>query len=377
MRTMSQFAPCVSWLSGGGYRIRSKPRRVGILFLQSLKGSTWLALSLFSGSWVSAAAENTTPAASPVALQETNLQQLANATSQIQEQLLTMQRALEQDRLAAKAFAAQNAEALSNGLLALENALTAQQARELETWQNSSQAMERSHRATLIVAGAVAGVGFLALLILTYFQWRTSNKLAEISAAWPMSHGLGSDSPVAALGTGELHAGLGGPAEQASSRLLGALEQLDARLSELKQTISAGGNGERAVNAGEAVTGDAFAGAEAAPSEAVESSHLRTLLNKANSMMNSDNAEAALACCDEALSLAPQNAEALVKKGAILERMHKLNEAIECYDLAIAADNSMTFAYLHKGGLCSRLERFKEALECYEKALRTHEHHTS
>jgi len=73
------------------------------------------------------------------------------------------------------------------------------------------------------------------------------------------------------------------------------------------------------------------------------------------------------------LSLNPNQSEALVRKGATLELLKKLNEAFECYDRAIAANDSMTIAYLHKGGLCNRLERFKEALECYEKALRTQE----
>ena len=71
--------------------------------------------------------------------------------------------------------------------------------------------------------------------------------------------------------------------------------------------------------------------------------------------------------------LDPDHSEALVKKGAALERLQKLNEAIECYDRAIAVDSSMTTAYLYKGGLYNRLERFKEALQCYEKALHTHD----
>jgi tetratricopeptide (TPR) repeat protein len=69
----------------------------------------------------------------------------------------------------------------------------------------------------------------------------------------------------------------------------------------------------------------------------------------------------------------PNNTEALVKKGAALEKLRKLDEAIVCYDQAIAADSSMTIAYLQKGGLCNRLERFSEAMECYEQALRTQE----
>ena len=73
------------------------------------------------------------------------------------------------------------------------------------------------------------------------------------------------------------------------------------------------------------------------------------------------------------LTLDPNHTEALVKKGAALERLRKLDEAIVCYDQAIAADNSLTIAYLYKGGLFNRMERFSEALECYEQALRTQE----
>ena len=104
-----------------------------------------------------------------------------------------------------------------------------------------------------------------------------------------------------------------------------------------------------------------------------EHARIAELLSQAHSMLDVDNPEAALACFDEVLALEPDHSEALVKKGAALERLHKLNEAIECYDRAIAVDDTMTIAYLHKGGLCNRLERFKEALECYEKALRTHD----
>jgi tetratricopeptide (TPR) repeat protein len=63
----------------------------------------------------------------------------------------------------------------------------------------------------------------------------------------------------------------------------------------------------------------------------------------------------------------------MLKRGAALERLQRLNEAIECYDRAIATDSTMTMAYLHKGGVFNRLERYSEALECYERALRSQE----
>ena len=41
---------------------------------------------------------------------------------------------------------------------------------------------------------------------------------------------------------------------------------------------------------------------------------------------------------DQVLALDANHPEALVKKGAALERLRKLDEAIACYDRAIAAD---------------------------------------
>ena len=88
-------------------------------------------------------------------------------------------------------------------------------------------------------------------------------------------------------------------------------------------------------------------------------------------MLKLDKPEAALACFEEALALDPANTDALVKKGAALERLQRLVEAVDCYDRAIAADKSMTMAYLYKGGVFNRMERYTEALECYERALNT------
>jgi tetratricopeptide (TPR) repeat protein len=247
----------------------------------------------------------------------------------------------------------------------MQETFTAERARD---WK----AMQRSNSAVLIVAGTFAAIGLLAMLLMTYFQWRTSRSLAGISTAWDLSRGSGAASDVAALGPGDWRLAPGDPAEQSNLRLLDALEQLDKRIDEFKQAISSGGNGAPAVapNGGSAATGSE-------PSQANEHARVSVLLNKANSLMNLENAEAAVASFDEVLALDPNHTEALVKKGAALERLHKLNEAVECYDRAIAVDSSMTTAYLYKGGLYNRLERFKEALQCYEKALHTHDQRRS
>jgi tetratricopeptide (TPR) repeat protein len=335
---------------------------LGFLFVKFRKAPVLdalltMALLLCLGSSVSRGAEASAPAPTFGSIEETNLQQLLIFSTRLQEQLQALRLAVEKDRHEAKAAATQNTEAVLQGLQALQEALSAQRTREFENLQQSNLAMERSNRAMLLMAGTVAAIGFLALLIMTWFQWRTGNKLAGLSAAWSM--------PGLAVGSGPPALGPGDAVEQANARLLGAIGQLDQRLIEFKRVLASGSNGDSGA-------GSNHRSATAASSSA-QDPQITGLLQQANALLSSDNAEGALACFEEVLTLAPNHGESLVKKGALLERMHRLNEAIECYDRAIAADSSLTLAYLHKGGLCNRLERFKEALDCYEKALRTHE----
>ena len=310
---------------------------------------------LFTNLCVSQGAESNTAALNLSPTEGTNFAQLVQTCLQIQEQLRATQLSLEQNRQETKAAAAQNAEALSKGLQVLQEAFSAERARELEM-------MQRSNKLILIAAGTFAALGLLAILIIAYLQWRTSKGLAQVSAGLPAAMGLGAGPAVAALG----------PTEQSNLRLLGAMELLDKRIHEFKRTVLPGGNGDlaRGLNRTSAASGLESDGGNA-------QARIPLLLNQGQSLMNADNPVAALACFDEVLSFDPNHTEALVKKGAALERLDKLNEAIECYDRAIAVDGSLTLAYLHKGGLYNRLERFKEALECYGKALLTHDQQSS
>jgi tetratricopeptide (TPR) repeat protein len=330
-----------------------------------------LALSLAFSALNLPATDSNPPA--PSVIEVTNAQEVMRAYLQLQEQLHLTQLAVEQNRKEARDATVQAAEALANRLQGIEQALASQRARELDSMQSTNRVM-------LIVAGSFATLGFVAMLLMAYFQWRTVNGLAEISAALPMSRALGAGTAMAALGPGDSHLVAGGPAEQSNLRLLGAMEQLEKRLHDLEHTsrppatrtaepsaASTNGNEEPA---------SANGSSEVSPrdvSGSSEGNRVSMLLGKGQSMLHLDDAEGAIACFDEALALEPNNTETLVKKGAALERLQRLSEAIECYDRAIAADGSMTIAYLHKGGLFNRMERFNEALECYEKALRTQE----
>jgi tetratricopeptide (TPR) repeat protein len=314
-----------------------------------------------------AGASETNLTASPTRADDTNSQEVLRAYLQLQEQLHSTQLAVEQNRKEAKEAAVQNAEFLAGRLHDIEAALAVQRARELD-------AMQSSNRVMLIVAGSFATFGFLVMLVVAYFQWRTVHGLAGISAALPSAPRAlppPGDSPLLSIG----------PAEQSNVRFLGALERLEKRIYELEHTtqeplpegsesatkpplqaspVLAEPNGDSATHAGNAAGLTSAARAE-------------VLLGKGLSMLNQDKPEAALSCFDEVLDLDPNNGEALVRRGIALERLEMLNEALDSYDRAIAADETMTIAYLHKGGLFNRMERFDEALACYEQALQTQE----
>jgi tetratricopeptide (TPR) repeat protein len=317
-------------------------------------------------------AEGSEPPPATNHLEETNSGAALHGFLQLQEQLRATQLAIERNSLEAKEAAAQNAEALSKGLQSMLEAFSVERAHELE-------AVQRSNKYMLVVGGAIAAMGLLALLIMTYFQWRTSSRLAEISAALPTALGPGPSAAVPVLGPGDSRTVEAGPAEQSSRRLLAGKKQRRKRIHGLQQearaesesgegTSSSGGSGESAASS------NSDSGAKSVEVAGTNAqARIAELLTQAHAMSDVGNMEAALACFDKVLALDPDHSQALVKKGAVLERLRRLNEAIECYDRAIAVDDTMTSAYLHKGGLCNRLERFKEALECYEKAMQMHD----
>jgi tetratricopeptide (TPR) repeat protein len=310
------------------------------------------------------AADN--PNSSPTNHADDAVSQELRTYLQLQEQIHATQLAVERNRKESEEAAAENSAALNNRLQSLEQTLAATRARELDVVQSANRSM-------LYVAGSFAAMGFVAMLLVAYFQWRTVSRLAEISAALPMP--LDRRRPLPALGSGEPEPPAAPALAQTNSSLMDSIERLEKRLRELEHTPAslpapaiADGNGGHETASTNGIHLEPPV--TAAPREP---SGIDALLNRGQSLLNMDKAEEALACFDEALVLEPNHPEALVKRGTALERLRKLTEAIECYDRAIEADGSMTIAYLYKGGLFNRMERFSEALECYEKALRTQE----
>jgi len=280
---------------------------------------------------------------------------------QLQEQLHATQLALERNRQETESLAARNAEAVAARFQAIEQALTAKRSNELEALE---QRMQSTNQLLLVVAGTIASVGFLVLLLTAYLQWRSVNRLAEFSTM--VTNAGRAALPPAMPDAQQLG---GGAMAQSSTRLFGALTSLEKRILELEHTthphLSGGASADSTPKGnGAHANGHRPEG---------EDDHLTLLLAKGQSLLNLDKAGEALACFEVVLQTEPHHGEALVKKGIALEQLRQVDEALRCYDQAIAANGGLTIAYLQKGGLFNRLERYEEALQCYELALHSQE----
>jgi len=296
-------------------------------------------------------------------LRPSNTDETLRSYLQLQEQLHSMQVSLEKNRQEAENAAARSAEALAGRLLAIEQSLSAQRARELEGLQSANRWM-------LVAAGIFAAVGCLTVLSMAYFQWRTVSKLAEISSSLPRAFGA-----AAALGGpgagGSSVLSVGGSVDQSNMRLLGTIERLEKRILEIESSTHPAHHSQALDPEGHASSEPP--GRTNGKGLSDERARFDSLLGKGQSLLNLEKVEEALACFDEILATEPRHVETLMKKAAALERLGKLEEAVKCCDEAIAADGSLTVAYLYKGGLFNRMERFSEALACYEQALQAKE----
>ncbi len=274
-------------------------------------------------------AAETSPAIPPPAT-DSPTQNVANSLLQIQEQIhaaqLTLQN-IESNRQAMADKAQANGAAITVRVQALEQSIATDRARQLEM-------MQKSQRWMLGLIGAFGAVILMVMLLLGYLQWRAVRRLVGLAVVE------------------ESKAGLFSAVDLLEKKILG-LEQMAAR--PLATTTASATNGHP-------------------PSVQDErADRIANLLADGQTLLNGNKPEQAIILFNDVLSLEPQHPDALVKKGAALERLDRLDEAVACYDRAIATDNSLTVAYLQKGGLFNRMARYDEALQCYEQALRTQE----
>lgn len=295
------------------------------------------ALLLLAGSGAALRAQ-TNPAPEGL-VSNLSMAELVRMNLHLQEQLHAAQLAIERTRLESQEAARAQAAAITEKLNLIQGALEAERARRADEAQ-------RANRTLLWVAASFGGVGLLAMVLTALFQYRAMNRalgLATVPTVLP----AGVAPAMLPLPDGGSAAGKS--VTVSNQRLMSIIERLERRVLELEQPAPA-----RA--------------ATAVPDE--RNARLAALMERGQTLLNGDKAAEALACFDEALHLAPDHPELLVKKGAALERLGQDEEALRCYDRAIAADPSLTLAYLYKGGIHNRHERYHEALECYEQALR-------
>jgi len=153
-----------------------------------------LPLAVFSAPGDPPAAESSPPPpAATNQVAQTNAQELARAYVQLQELIRTTQLAIEQGRQETRQVATQTAGVLAKSLQTIQETLDIQRARDLEEMRASNQFM-------LIVVGTFAAMSLLSMLMMSYFQWRMSDGLAELSFVLPAPLALGAGTAAPALG---------------------------------------------------------------------------------------------------------------------------------------------------------------------------------
>jgi len=253
----------------------------------------------------------------------TNTDATVNGYLQIQMQLHDTQMALEKSRDEAR----QNAADTTARIEALEQAIAARHAADLEVAQKNQQSL-------FMLAGAFGLTVLAAVLFMAYLQWRSVARLVETASRQGAAlASAGAVRQLAAPGRATV--------EVSNARLLDIVGQLEKKILELES----GGRllAEPAAKPDPLAEGQAF--------------------------LDANDPRKALVCFENFLASQPQNPEALVRKAAALERLDRADEALSCCDRAIAADGATVTAYLFKGGLLNRLQRYDEALKCYEQAM--------
>jgi tetratricopeptide (TPR) repeat protein len=340
------------------------------LLLQS--GALALALFLFAGHSESRAqtpAENAAGKASN--LDDLSQAELLKSYLQVRDQLHATQLAIANSRAETEANARAQATAIAEKLEAIKSAMESERQRQqVESLRINAERerqqieAQRSNRTVLWVAVGFGALGLLAMLFMPLVQLRTINRIAEVA------NQRGPLTPPAGLLTSDADQLPGQAVALSNQRLMTVIERMEKRIFELEHTAVPPLPAAVTIETKGLNGSDPAAHASTAADQAAM---ITVLLGKGKFLLSTNKPKEAAACYDEILKLDGNHAEALVKKGAALERLKQDEAAIRCYDRAIEIDDKMTLAYLSKAGVCNRLGRYDEAMECYEYALQTEE----
>lgn len=275
-----------------------------------------------------------------------------NAFLQIQAQLHEAQLSVESNRQQT-ATLARNADALASDIKFVENSISSETA-SAEKVQQSTEKVQQS----MLIVAVVGMLALVAVVTMVFLQLRAATKLIELAMS-NHSPGLNGNRALPVVETpAALPPSARAALEFSNARLLGVIERLEKRILELESSAR-GPMEEKSVSV--------------LVSESPEDRRVADLVVEGQLFLDTNKPEKALSCFDAALEIAPNLADALIKKAAALEKLERHDEAIACYDRAIQSEEAATTALLQKGGLLNRLARPEEALQCYERALQTQE----
>ena len=330
-------------------------------------------LLLAGGSESRAQAAPGNPPAKSQNLDELSQAELLKSYLQVRDQLHATQLAIANSRAETEATQRAQATAIAEKLEAIKAAMEAERQRmQVETLRANAERerqqieAQRSNRTVLWVAVGFGVIGLLAMLFMPLVQLRTINRIAEVAnrgAVVPASAGLLTTDSDALPGQA---------VTMSNQRLMSVIERMEKRIFELENTTVTPLPVATTVDV-KTTNGSESTSHHAASAASDQAALISVLLGKGKFLISTNKARDAVNVYDEVLKLDPNHAEALVKKGAALERLKQDDAALRCYDRAIEVNQKMTLAYLSKAGVCNRLVRYDEAMECYEQALQTEE----
>jgi tetratricopeptide (TPR) repeat protein len=193
---------------------------------------------------------------------------------------------------------------------------------------------------------------------MVFLQLRTATRLVEMAMVPGSSFNGARPLPIVEEATAALPASARAALEYSNARLLGVIERLEKRILELEETVRIPLNDSSS---------------SMLHNDTPDERQVSDLIVEGQLFLDTNKAEKALECFEDALDLHPNMGEALIKKAAALEKLDRVDDALACYDRAIEFAESTTTALLQKGGMLNRLARYDEALQCYERALQTQE----
>lgn len=255
------------------------------------------------------------------------------AMLQIQEQLHATRLQLEAGRAQSAEAAQKNSDGLSTRLQLLEQSVQDQRVA-------AAEAAGKTQQLTLMLAGVFGLIGLGVMLLMIYFQWRSFKQIAEISTQQNLFMAQ-------AGAVHQLTAPTRTTVEISNARLLNVVGQLEHKIRSLENAKEPAALAEKN-NSG-------------APDPLMDGQKL----------LDAGEAQKALDLFEKLLAAQPDNASAMLKKAAALEKMARLEEALDYCDRALKRDQTQTVAFLQKGGLLNKLNRHTEALDCFEQALHT------